>query len=259
MSGADRHGSVGLDAMRGDPQDKEKDMQALDVQEVVDMAVAIARQEADLRFQEIELDVVEDGLDEASPKNVERRCRRVMLANMTIVRIQSTIPETDDALARLKARLSGQPAIVETIARMAEQCAGMSARTMAARRQARRIGTTTFEILDEMRRQPLPERLIRIAGEAMEPKTIAEMLRKVEKDHEAVSSARATWRQMRDPGPVLMIRETSTHREVADALRALETMGCASRRRRIFGATRWSVGQATEGKGVRQGGYARHD
>lgn len=221
-----------------------KDVDVPDIEAIIDIAVRSCEQEGNLRFQEIELRAVKDGLKDPTPGAVERLCSRLLLAGMAASRVQSAMPEAAGLLADLRERHSGMRNVEDAIVRLAEQVAEMTKRTVAARRETQRLEAAAFDILCRMRTQPLSERLIRIAGDTATPATVAELLRRVEKDHEAVSSARAAWRQMHSSGPVLIVRDASTRQEVVEALAALEATGHASRHRRIFRPDRWRIGRS---------------
>lgn len=218
-------------------------MSELGLRQLVDWAVLLDQEERDLRDRELKVGTIEKGVADASPRSLEARLRDVGLQNDATDRLRWTFPAIFQKLSERIGRQDDHPEAMALMGELIAQAHAMGPRLTRLRRRVRDLEMLLVGAVRDLREQTLDGRILRLMAEDRSGLTAIQIHERVEKDHEAIADAMATWRLSTGPSMVLSVREHSTRDEVDQALRRLERTGHSTRQGLPFGTPRWTFGR----------------
>lgn len=216
-------------------------MSELDLRPLVDWAIVLDQEDRELRRHQALVEVLESDVASATPASLERRLRDLATVSAAMQPIRWTTPALFTRLTERIERQQDHPEVMALMGDLLGQAHRMMPSMTRLRRRIRDLEMVLVGAVKDQREQSLDSRMLRLASEECTGLTVAEIHGKVEKDHEAIADAMATWRLSTGSAIVFSVRDGSTREEIEQALRRLERTGHAVRRGRPFGLARWVV------------------
>lgn len=218
----------------------------LDLQPLVDAAVMLDQEDAEVRRGKATLAALEERVSTATPVSLGWRLRELGTWSDRTVDSRWTAPSVQERLRVRIGRDEDHPEVMALMGDLLTKARATCSSLLRLRRRIRDLEMVLVGAVKDLRDQSLDARLLRLIPETGETMTAQEMHGTVEKDHAEIADAIATWKLSNGAAAVLSVREHSTLRDVQQALHRLEHAGHAHRSGRFLSVPRWTATQTSQ-------------